>query len=93
MEHVDRRTDHCHIVASSSLTDDHIEVLKQGDTFGCSIDTATSISENGLARPLPRRTRFLSRFELTINGERPLLLSSTVKEDNVLLNVDLTNPT
>ena len=34
MEHVDRRTDQCHIVASSSLTDDHIEVLKQGDTFG-----------------------------------------------------------
>ena len=37
-------------------------------------------------------TRFLSRFELTINGKRPLLLSSTVKEDNVSLNVDLMNP-
>ena len=34
MENIDRRTDQCQIVASSSLTDDDIEVLKQGDTFG-----------------------------------------------------------
>ena len=34
MEYVDRRNDQCQIVASSSLTEEHIEVLKQGDTFG-----------------------------------------------------------
>jgi len=93
MEHVDRRTDQCQIVASSSLTDDHIEVLKQGDTFGL-FDRYGDIhslrtGSHGLYHD---GTRFLSRFELTINGERPLLLSSTVKQDNVLLNVDLTNP-
>jgi glycogen debranching enzyme len=93
MEHVDRRTDQCPIVASSSLTDDHIEVLKQGDTFGL-FDRYGDIhslrtGSHGLYHD---GTRFLSRFELTINGERPLLLSSTVKQDNVLLNVDLTNP-
>jgi glycogen debranching enzyme len=93
MEHVDGRNDQCHIVASSSLTDDHIEVLKQGDTFGL-FDRYGDIHSlrTGSQGLYHEGTRFLSRFELTINGERPLLLSSTVKEDNVLLNVDLTNP-
>jgi len=93
MENVDRRNDQCHIVASSSLTDDHIEVLKQGDTFGL-FDRYGDIHSlrKGSQGLYHEGTRFLSRFELTINGERPLLLSSTVKEDNVLLNVDLTNP-
>ena len=36
MDHVDRRNDQYRIVASSSVTDDHIEVLKHGDTFGLS---------------------------------------------------------
>ena len=93
MEQDDRRRDPCHIAASSSLTHDPIEVLKQGDTFGLfdrygDIHSLRSSSQ-GLYH---EETRFLSRFELTINGERPLLLSSTVKEDNVLLNVDLTSP-
>ena len=94
MENVDRRNDQCSIiVASSSLTDDHIEVLKQGDTFGL-FDRYGDIHSlrTGSQGLYHEGTRFLSRFELTINGERPLLLSSTVKEDNVLLNVDLTNP-
>src|SRR5262245_54494744 len=93
MKQVDRLSDPCHIAASSSLTDDQMEVLKQGDTFGLfdrygDIDSLKSGSQ-GLYH---EGTRFLSRFELTISGGRPLLLSSTVKEDNVLLNVDLTNP-
>jgi glycogen debranching enzyme len=93
MEHVDQRNDQCHIVASSSLTDEHIEVLKQGDTFGL-FDRYGDIHslQTGSHGLYHEGTRFLSRFALTINGERPLLLSSTVKEDNVLLNVDLTNP-
>ena len=93
MENVDRRNDQCHIVASSSLIDDHIKVLKQGDTFGL-FDQYGNIHSlrTGSQGLYHEGTRFLSRFELTINGEQPLLLSSTVKEDNVLLNVDLTNP-
>src|SRR5574341_458661 len=93
MEVVNRRNDECHIVASSSLTDSHIEVLKQGDTFGLfnRYGDIHSLRMGSLGL-YHEGTRFLSHFELTINGERPLLLSSTVKEDNVLLNVDLTNP-
>ena len=79
--------------ASSSLTDEHIEVLKQGDTFGV-FDRYGDIHSlrTGSQGLYHEGTRFLSRFELAINGERPLLLSSTVKEDNVLLSVDLMNP-
>ena len=37
-------------------------------------------------------TRFLSTLVLRLAGERPLLLSSTIKEDNAVLAVDLMNP-
>src|SRR5262249_24343067 len=37
-------------------------------------------------------TRFLSCFKMKFAGGRPLLLSSTVRRDNVLLGADLTNP-
>ena len=37
-------------------------------------------------------TRFLNKLVLNINKQKPLLLSSTVKEDNDILSVDLTNP-
>ncbi len=37
-------------------------------------------------------TRFLSRFELLLYGQQPLLLSSTVSADNALFEADLTNP-
>src|SRR5688572_2349030 len=93
MEHLDLRNDQCHIVACSSLTDDHIEVLKQGDTFGL-FDRYGDIHSlrTGAQGLYHEGTRFLSRFELTLNGGRPVLLRSTIKEDNVLLNIDLTNP-
>jgi glycogen debranching enzyme len=89
-----RRNDQCSIViTSSSLTDDHMEVLKQGDTFGVFDGNGDIHSlRTGSQGLYHGGTRFLSRFELAINGERPSLLSSTVKEDNVLLSVDLTNP-
>src|SRR6185295_11360338 len=37
-------------------------------------------------------TRFLSHFELLLNGMQPLLLGSNVRDDNASLTVDLTNP-
>src|SRR5512143_668441 len=93
MEVLDCRNDQCHIVASSSLTDSHIEVLKQGDTFSlCDQYGDINSLRTGSQGLYHEGTRFLSCFQLTINGQRPLLLSSTVKEDNILLNVDLTNP-
>jgi len=91
MEEVIRWNDQFHIPACSSMADDSYEVLKHGETFGV-FDCCGDIH---LARPGPQGlyhegTRFLSRFELKLNGKRPLLLSSTVKEDNTLLTVDMT---
>ena len=37
-------------------------------------------------------TRYLSRLELKLEGHQPLLLASNVRPDNVLLDVNLTNP-
>ncbi len=37
-------------------------------------------------------TRYLSHFELLINGLQPLLLGSNLSDDNCVLTVDLTNP-
>ena len=37
-------------------------------------------------------TRFLSDLRLLVNGQRPLLLSSTIEDNNTQLTVDLTNP-
>jgi len=37
-------------------------------------------------------TRFLSRLEMSLNGMQPLPLGSNIRDDNMLLSVDLTNP-
>src|ERR1700722_195173 len=37
-------------------------------------------------------TRYLSHFEMLINGLQPLLLGSNLSDDNFILSVDLTNP-
>jgi glycogen debranching enzyme len=37
-------------------------------------------------------TRFLSRLELSVNEQQPLLLGSNQSDDNALYTVDLTNP-
>jgi len=70
-----------------------VQVLKFGDTFVIldrlgEVDMGTE-SEEGLYH---LGTRFLSGWELLVNGKRPLLLNSTLKEDNSLLVVQMTTP-
>lgn len=77
----------------ASLTDGRRRVLKQGETFAI-FDRVGDINarasgEQGLYH---EGTRFLSALRLRIDGGRPLMLGSSVKDDNVLLAVDLTNP-
>ncbi len=82
-----------YILATSSLAEVPTRVLKQGDTFAI-------FNRHGDFQPLGsgeqglyhRDTRFLAKLELRINDRQPLLLNSTVKEDNSLLQVDLTTP-
>ena len=82
-----------YISASSSLADDRTRVLLHGDTFAV-FDRSGDIQPVGMSQQgiFHNETRHLSRLELKICGERPLLLSSTIRQDNLLFGVDLTNP-
>ncbi len=88
-----RISDRYYILASSTRVDDRRRVLKDGDTFAV-FDRHGDMHPYGLGEHglYYEGTRFLSRFELLVEGGRPLLLSSTVKEDNLFLAVDLSNP-
>ncbi len=67
-------------------------MLKHGDTFAI-FDQYGDIRPVGLGEEglFHQGTRFLNRLTLRLNRCHPLLLSSTVREDNALLTVDLTN--
>ena len=85
--------DRWYVLATSSLADDRTRVLKSGDTFAV-FDRYGDIQRVGAGEQglYHEGTRFLSHFELRVNEQRPLLLHSTVKEDNTLLVVDQTTP-
>ncbi|HEY1215274.1 MAG TPA: glycogen debranching N-terminal domain-containing protein, partial [Bryobacteraceae bacterium] len=76
--------DQFYIRAQSSLADNRTRVLLHGDTFAVFDQYGDSqpywSGEQGL---FYKDTRFLSKLELRICGARPLLLSSTVRDDNV----------
>src|SRR5438270_911902 len=88
-----RVNDAYYILATSTRVDDRRRVLKHGDTFAV-FDRYGDIENVGPPEfgIYHHDTRFLSRLGLRLGTYRPLLLSSTVKEDNALLTVDLTNP-
>jgi glycogen debranching enzyme len=82
-----------YIPATSSLAERRPRTLKHNDTFAL-FDHYGDVMA-GVRSPegiFHRDTRFLSRMTLTVEGRRPLLLSSTVQNNNAVLNVDLTNP-
>lgn len=85
--------DQFYIRAQSSLTDSRTLVLLHDDTFAVfnryGDIQAVGSGQQGIFH---QETRHLSRLELCVCGLRPLLLSSTVREDNILLGVDLGNP-
>ena len=85
--------DKFYIQATSSRADDRTRVLKQGNTFAV-FDRFGDVQPVGLGEQgiYHDGTRFLSRLELRLGGRRPLLLSSTVKKENDLFTVDLSNP-
>ena len=65
--------------------------LKQGDSFAVLSDAGTLRADtaDGLYH---LDTRHLSRLELALNGQPPMLLSSTIRQNNTELVCDLTNP-
>ena len=76
----------------SDLLDDRTRVLKHGDLFAVFDRRGDALvfqtSSHGLYY---RGTRFLSGLVLKLDGQRPLLLGSTVRDDNALMTVDLAN--
>ena len=67
--------------------------LKHGDSF-IVVDAHGDIgaSPGGPDGLFHADTRFLSRFEILVNGMQLLLLGSNLRDDNAILKVDLTNP-
>jgi len=82
-----------YIRSSSARVDVRNRVLKQGDTFAV-FDRFGDIETFGTGELglYYQDTRFLSRLTLKLGEDRPLLLSSTVREDNAVMAVDATNP-
>jgi glycogen debranching enzyme len=81
------------ILSEAERSQTAVRVLKHGDSFAV-FDPHGDIvpapgSEHGLYHG---GTRFLSRFELVLATRQPLLLSSTISEDNSVFTADLTNP-
>jgi glycogen debranching enzyme len=81
-----------YVRATSGLADHRTRVLKYGDTFGVfnrygDIEALGSL-QFGLFHS---ESRHLSRMALRVNHQQPELLASTVRQDNALLAVDLTN--
>ncbi len=76
-----------------SLAASSRRTLKHGDSFAM-FDELGDVTElaHSPAGLFHHDTRFLSHLQLTLEGHRPLVLSSTVQVDNVMLDVDLTNP-
>jgi glycogen debranching enzyme len=82
-----------YIPATSSLQERRPRTLKHGDTFGLFDHYGDIVPGEGSPEGLYHQdTRFLSGFQLLIDERRPLLLSSTVQDNNALLTADLTNP-
>src|SRR3546814_747493 len=92
-EHTKEETSRFYIPASTSLAEHHPRTLKHDDAFAVFDDHGDIITSGGAPDGLYYEdTRFLSHLELRLDGQRPLLLSSTVQDDNAVLTADLTNP-
>jgi glycogen debranching enzyme len=82
-----------YIPATSSLQERRPRTLKHGDTFGVFDHYGDIVTGDGNPEGLYHQdTRFLSGLQLLINDWQPLLLSSTVQDNNAVLTADLTNP-
>ena len=93
LEDAIRVGDRWYVLATSSREGDPVRVLKYGESFALydrfgDMPRAGS-GEHGLYH---QGTRFLSRYELRLNGKRPILLHSSARRDNSVLAVDATNP-
>lgn len=92
MNDVIRLTDDYYIVTTASSSAE-VRVLKHDDSFGV-FDPAGDIQHAGLGEQgiYHEGTRFLSLLAFRLANLQPFLLSSTIKKDNLLFTINLTNP-
>ena len=85
--------DQFYIFHTYARIDERTRVMKHGDTFAV-FDRFGDIEQigNGELGVYDHDTRILSRLSLRLEGCRLLLLSSSIKDDNAVLAVDLMNP-
>ncbi|HEY8520941.1 MAG TPA: amylo-alpha-1,6-glucosidase [Gammaproteobacteria bacterium] len=82
-----------YIPATTSIQERRPRTLKHGDTFAVFDHNGDIVDGPSSPEGLYHAdTRHLSHARLTIGGQRPLLLSSTLRADNATLTCDLTNP-
>ena len=80
------------VSTSVSLQERRYRTIKNGDMFGVFDHGGDILSGLGGTDGLYHQdTRHLSRFDLALAGRRPLLLSSALGMDNVMLTSDLSN--
>ncbi len=81
------------IPAAASLQERRPRTLKHGDTFAVFDHNGDALAGPGSPEGVYHRdTRYLSHLYLAIDGRRPMLLSSTLRDDNATATCDLTNP-
>ncbi len=81
------------ITAEEAYIDDRTHVLNHCDTFGVMSRTGDILPLGKEIQGIYHRdTRYINKLTLEINGRKPTLLSSNIKEENEILSVDLTNP-
>src|SRR6476619_2418668 len=74
------------IPAAASLQERRPRTLKHDDTFAVFDHNGDVLSGEGSPEGIFHRdTRHLSHLYLTIGGARPMLLSSTLRDDNAAL--------
>jgi glycogen debranching enzyme len=79
------------ILSESETLATTVRVLKHGDSFAVFDPHGDILPVDGYGL-YHADTRVLSAFELLLGNRRPLLLSSTISEDNLVFAADLTNP-
>ena len=90
---IDTTTEAPFYIASTAPSARPRRTLKLDDTFAVfDIQGDMGASAGGPDGLFNHDTRYLSRLELLINGMQPLLLGSSVRDDNLTLTADLTNP-
>jgi glycogen debranching enzyme len=85
--------DQFYVMATHSLTEENTYLLKHNDSFAIFDRYGDIYGYNKNPQGIfYKGTRYLSDYQLKLEGRKPLYLSSDIKEGNELFSVDLTNP-